>query len=138
VTVDSAAEPEPASPARGAPHAVHIHLNTAVDALAVIVFGLALASGVLGGESDPLLTILPAALVAAAVAAVVLALPRLSSAARRDPLKHPKIATAIATLADAVEDTKRLLLHRGIAYAVLRRQFGAVPTSDAGDSQGDR
>jgi uncharacterized membrane protein YbhN (UPF0104 family) len=94
-------------------------LNTAVDALAVIVFGLALASGVLTGESDPLLTILPAALVAAAVAAVALALPRLSTAAKRDPTKHAKIAAAITTLSDAVEDTKRLLFHRGSFVAVF-------------------
>jgi uncharacterized membrane protein YbhN (UPF0104 family) len=65
------------------------------------------------------LTILPAALVAAAVATVALALPRLSTAAKRDPRKHAKIAAAITTLSDAVGDTKRLLFHRGSFVAVF-------------------
>ena len=33
--------------------------------------------------------------------------------------KHPKIAAAITTLADAVEDTDRLLFHRGAWKSVL-------------------
>lgn len=33
--------------------------------------------------------------------------------------KHPKIANAIATLADAVDDTERLLFHRGAWTSVL-------------------
>ncbi len=94
-------------------------LNTAIDALTVIVLGLGLASGVLAGERNPLLTILPAALVAAAIAAVLLVLPRLSTSAKRGPIKHAKLAAAIATLADAVEDTKRLLLLRGSLVAVF-------------------
>jgi uncharacterized membrane protein YbhN (UPF0104 family) len=94
-------------------------LNTAIDALTVIVFGLALASGILAGERNPLLTILPAALVAGAVAAVLLVLPHLSAGAKRDPIKHAKVAAAITMLSDAVEDTKRLLLHRGSFVAVF-------------------
>jgi len=43
-------------------------LNTAVDALALIVFGVALAVGVVAGEGDLLLTLLPAALAAGGVA----------------------------------------------------------------------
>ncbi len=62
---------------------------------------------------------LPAVVVAAAIAAVLLIAPRASRrAARRQP-KHPKIAGAITTLANAVEDTKRLLLHRGGLTSVL-------------------
>ena len=94
-------------------------LNTAVDALALIVFGVGLAIGIFAGERHLLLTVLPAAVVAAAIAAVVLIAPRASRrAARREP-KHPKIAGTITTLADSVDDTKRLLLHRGGLTSVL-------------------
>jgi uncharacterized membrane protein YbhN (UPF0104 family) len=33
--------------------------------------------------------------------------------------KHPKVASAITTLADAVDDTERLLVHRGAWRSVL-------------------
>src|SRR5262249_33055297 len=39
-------------------------LNTTIDALALIVIGLALAAGLLSGERDPLLTVLPAGIAA--------------------------------------------------------------------------
>ena len=38
---------------------------------------------------------------------------------KRPQPKHPKIANAITTLANAVEDTKRLLVHRGGRTSVL-------------------
>jgi uncharacterized membrane protein YbhN (UPF0104 family) len=94
-------------------------LNTAVDGLAVIVFGLALATGLLPGARNPLLTLLPAAVAATAIAAALLIARRRASDAGRKPAKHARIAVAIATLAQAVEDTRRLLLHRGSYRAVL-------------------
>jgi uncharacterized membrane protein YbhN (UPF0104 family) len=88
-------------------------LNTAVDALVLIVCGVGLATGVLSGERNLLLTLLPAALAAVAVGAVLVIAPRARTRATRRRAKHRKIASLITTLADAVEDTKRLVLHRG-------------------------
>ena len=45
--------------------------------------------------------------------------PRAGIRAGRLPPRHPKIAAAITTLANAVEDTERLLFHRGDWTAVL-------------------
>jgi len=47
-------------------------LNTAIDAIALVVFGIALALGLLAGERNPLLTVLPATLGAFGVAAALL------------------------------------------------------------------
>jgi len=54
-------------------------LNTAVDALALIVFGVGLATGILAGEQSLLLTLLPAAVAATGIAAALLIAPRASS-----------------------------------------------------------
>jgi len=97
-------------------------LNTAVDALAVILFGVGLASGVFTGERHLTLTLLPALLAAAAVAAALLIARRATSFADRLEGRHPKIADSITTLAAAVDDTDRLLFHGfrgGIAKSVL-------------------
>ncbi len=94
-------------------------LNTAVDALALIVFGVGLATGILAGERRLLLTVLPAAVAATGIAAALLIARRTRSHAERLQAKHPKIASALTTLASAVDDTKRLLLHRGSWRSVL-------------------
>jgi uncharacterized membrane protein YbhN (UPF0104 family) len=94
-------------------------LNTAVDALALIVFGVGLATSILAGEPRLLLTVLPAAVAAAGIAAAVLIARRASSRAERLQAKHPKIASALNTLANAVDDTERLLFHRGSWTSVL-------------------
>jgi uncharacterized membrane protein YbhN (UPF0104 family) len=94
-------------------------LNTAVDGLAVVVFGLALASGLLPGSRDLALTLLPAAVAAAAIAAALLIAHRATRGIERKPVKHARIAVAIGTLAQAVEDTRQLLVHRGNYKAVL-------------------
>jgi uncharacterized membrane protein YbhN (UPF0104 family) len=88
-------------------------LNTAVDALALVVFGVGLASRIFAGEHDLLLTALPAALAASGIAAAVLVAPRAGRHADRLQPKHPKIAGTITALANAVGDTQRLLFHRG-------------------------
>ncbi len=88
-------------------------LNTAVDALALIVFGVGLATGIFAGEHKLLLTVLPAAVAATGIAAALLIAGRAGSYAERLQAKHPKIARAITTLAKAVDDTRRLLFHRG-------------------------
>jgi uncharacterized membrane protein YbhN (UPF0104 family) len=87
-------------------------LNTAIDALVLVVFGIALAIGLLPGKRDPLLTILPAAVAAAGVAAAVLVAARARRRPRREQRRHARVAGAVATLADAVEDTARLLTRR--------------------------
>jgi uncharacterized membrane protein YbhN (UPF0104 family) len=96
-------------------------LNTAIDALVLVVVGVGLATGLLSGEGDLALTLLPAALAAVGIAAALLAA---AHAKRHAPAQasHRRIHAAIATLADAVEDTGRLLVHR----AGLRSVVGAL------------
>jgi len=117
-------------------------LNTGIDALAIVVFGLGLATGILTGEDNLLLTLLPAALAGVGIIAAVVIAPHGDAAAKRLQVKHGKLATTITTLAAAVEDTKRVLSHRdswktvlgGIAYlgfevVVLWFAFRAVHVS---------
>jgi uncharacterized membrane protein YbhN (UPF0104 family) len=94
-------------------------LNTAVDALALIVFGVGLATSILAGEPQLLLTVLPAAVAATGIAATLLIARRASNHAERLQAKHPKIASALTTLANAVDDTERLLVHRSSWTSVL-------------------
>jgi uncharacterized membrane protein YbhN (UPF0104 family) len=93
-------------------------LNTSIDALAIVVFGLGLATGILTGEDNLLLTLLPAALAGAGITAVVLIAPRADTAAKRLQAKHRKIATTITTIGASVEDTRRLF-HRGAWVPIL-------------------
>jgi len=94
-------------------------LNTGVDALALIVFGLGLAIGLLPGERNFLLTLVPALVAAIGITgALVIAAHGAHYAARIQPT-HPKVAASIAALADGVEDTKRLLTHRAGLGSVL-------------------
>jgi len=97
-------------------------LNTAVDALALVVVGAALATGVLSGARQLTLTVLPAALAGLGIMTALLIARRATTLAETLQSNHPKIANSIATLADAVDDTDRLLFHRGGAKSV----FGAL------------
>jgi uncharacterized membrane protein YbhN (UPF0104 family) len=94
-------------------------LNTAIDGLALIFFGLALAAGILPGTRNPLLTLLPALVAAAGLAATPAVARHIARNATRRPAKHARITGAIVALAQAVEDTKRLLFDRGNYRAVL-------------------
>jgi uncharacterized membrane protein YbhN (UPF0104 family) len=94
-------------------------LNTAVDALVLVAFGLGLATGILPGERNPLLTVLPAAVAAAGIALALLLARRASRHAERLQDKHPKIADALTALSRAVDDTRQLLSHRGGLTTVL-------------------
>jgi uncharacterized membrane protein YbhN (UPF0104 family) len=94
-------------------------LNTAIDAVALVVFGVGLAAGVFVGEDNLLLTLLPAALAASGIAAALLISPRASDYANRLGAKHAKIARLITTLAEAVNDTKRVVSQRGGIPTVL-------------------
>jgi uncharacterized membrane protein YbhN (UPF0104 family) len=94
-------------------------LNTGISALAIVVFGLGLATGILSGAGNLLLTLLPAALAGAGIIAAVLIAPHADAAAKRLQAKHAKVATTITTLGAAVQDTKRLLSHRDCWRTVL-------------------
>jgi uncharacterized membrane protein YbhN (UPF0104 family) len=94
-------------------------LNTAVDALVVIVFGVGLATGVLAGEGNLLLTLLPAALAATGIVAATALARRAGARAKRLEATHGKIAATLSTLAASVEDTRRLLFSRGAWTPVL-------------------
>jgi len=87
-------------------------LNTAVSALALILFGVGLAAHIFHGKHPLLLTLVPATVAAIGTASVLSISARASSHAPRLRAKHPKIAAALTTLADAVTDT-RGLFHRG-------------------------
>jgi uncharacterized membrane protein YbhN (UPF0104 family) len=97
-------------------------LNTAMDALALIIFGIGLATGLLSGKHNLSLTLLPAVLAAIGLAAALLIAHRATSFADRVRRRHPKIAGSIGTLAAAVDDTEQLLVHRGGFKAVLGAQ----------------
>ena len=88
-------------------------LNTAVSAFELIVLGIGLAIGVFPGEDNLLLTLLPAAVAAAGIVGALLLSRRSSAHAERLQAKHPKIATSISTLGDAVADTKALFRRGG-------------------------
>jgi uncharacterized membrane protein YbhN (UPF0104 family) len=93
-------------------------LNTAIDALTLVVVGLGLAVGLLGGERKLTLTLLPAAVAAAGVTLALLAAARIKNHGRPEHPRFPKVSAAIVTLADSVQDTGRLLVHRSGLKAV--------------------
>jgi uncharacterized membrane protein YbhN (UPF0104 family) len=94
-------------------------LNTAVDALVLIAAGVGLAVGAFAGERHLALTALPAAVAAAGMVGALLIAHRARGRVARLRSGHPKIANTIAALADAVEDTEQLLVHRGAWTSVL-------------------
>ena len=94
-------------------------LNTGADAVALVLFGLGLAAGIFAGEDRLLLTLVPAAVAACGIAAALVIAPRASTFAARLEAKHAKIARSITTLADAVNDTKRVLSDPGGSVTVL-------------------
>jgi uncharacterized protein (TIRG00374 family) len=94
-------------------------LNTGIDALALIVFGTGLAIGIFPGEDKLTLTLVPAVVAAIGIVGALLIARSGAGYAERAHDAHPKTAAAIEALADAVEDTKRLLTHRDGLKAVL-------------------
>jgi uncharacterized membrane protein YbhN (UPF0104 family) len=94
-------------------------LNTAVDALVLVVFGVGLATGVFAHEGNLLLTLLPAALAGVAIIAVTLIARRVGARAKGLDARHGKIASALSTVAASVGDTRRLLFSRGAWTPVL-------------------
>lgn len=86
-------------------------LNTAVDALALIVFGLGLAVGLFPGEHNLLLTLVPALIAAAGCAAVLLIARRATKYSERLETNHPKLASSVTSLATAVTATAQIIFH---------------------------
>lgn len=88
--------------------AVLFLVTTVINAITLVIAGLALGVGILPGPTDPLLTLLPAGLVIVAVAAV-LALPRASE--RFAMARGTGRAAALARgTARSIRDTRRILL----------------------------
>jgi hypothetical protein len=105
-------------------------LNTAVDALALIVFGVGLAIGIFPGAGNLLLTLLPAALATAGIGAALLIARGATRYSQRVESDHPKLATAVASLSDAVTATEQIVFHRerrsGLLGAVAYLGFDAL------------
>jgi uncharacterized membrane protein YbhN (UPF0104 family) len=94
-------------------------LNTAVDALAIVLFGIGLWIGLFSGETDPALTLLPAGTVVVALALALFIARRSERVAARLQASRPKLSKGVETLALAVENTKTMLRHRGSTRIVL-------------------
>ena len=88
-------------------------LNTAVDALALVVYGAGLAIGLFAGTPNLLLTLLPAAVATVGIGIMLLIARRAAVFAGRTRSDHPKLAGWIDSVAGAVGDTERILFHRG-------------------------
>jgi uncharacterized membrane protein YbhN (UPF0104 family) len=94
-------------------------LNTGVDAVAIVVFGVLLALGFFGGGPTLALTLGPALVVAAGLVLVLVVASSAERLARRIRPRRPRIASSIATLALAVKNTRDMLRHRGSGRIVL-------------------
>jgi hypothetical protein len=105
-------------------------LNTAVDALALIVFGIGLAIGIFPGARNLLLTLLPAALAALGIGAVLLITRGATTYSQRVESDHPKLASAIASVSNAVAATEQIIFHRdrrsGLLGALAYLGFDAL------------
>ncbi len=86
-------------------------LNTAVDALALLVVGVALAVGILRGSGALELTLVPAVVAAIGLAGALLLARRLQARADRERQIHAKRAEALGTLSESVKDVDRFLFH---------------------------
>ncbi len=98
---------------------VLMFLNTGVDALAVVFFGVGLGIGLFSGSSDPALTWLPAVVVAGAIVLALFVARRAEALGERIKGRRPKLAVGITTLATAVRGTEQMLRHRGSGKIVL-------------------
>lgn len=97
-------------------------LNTAIDALALIAFGVLLGLGILAGRNDLTLTIVPAVVAGILLGAAIAIAHRADHFAARLEGRRPRVAAGIATIARAVEDTGKLVFGR----RDWRTLFGAL------------
>lgn len=105
-------------------------LNTAVDALALIVFGIGLAIGIFPGARNLLLTLLPAGLAASGIGAALLIARGANGYSKRVESAHPKLATAVGSVSNAVAATQQIVFHRdrrtGLLGAIAYLGFDAL------------
>jgi hypothetical protein len=94
-------------------------LNTAVDALALVVFGAGLALGIFAGERNLVLTLLPAGAAAAGIVAALVIARRAARYVPRMQTRRPRLASSITSLACAVDATDRILFHRGGLRSII-------------------
>jgi uncharacterized membrane protein YbhN (UPF0104 family) len=88
-------------------------LNTSIDALALVFFGILLGLGIASGKHDVTLTLIPATVAAFGVGAAILIARRAERFAARLESCHGRLAASIGTVARAVDDTRKLVFHRG-------------------------
>ncbi len=88
-------------------------LNTAIDALALISFGVLLGLGIFAGRNDLTLTIVPAVVAGVLLGAAIAIARRADHFAAKLEGRRPRVAAGIATVARAVEDTGKLVFGRG-------------------------
>ncbi|MHB1539676.1 MAG: lysylphosphatidylglycerol synthase transmembrane domain-containing protein, partial [Solirubrobacteraceae bacterium] len=101
-----------ASPERVARRSALLFLLTsAVNVCAVLAIGVLMWLGILPGSTNPLLTILPAAMAAGAIAGSIAIAAWTKRFARRIDSYHPRTAIVLRGVADAVWDSVRLLRH---------------------------
>jgi uncharacterized membrane protein YbhN (UPF0104 family) len=93
-------------------------LNTAIDALALVVCGFGLAVGVFPGQQSAFLTWLPAAVACVGIAGALLLARGGARRAQALEARHPKLAESIGTVSTAVRGTGRILFHRGSRRSV--------------------
>lgn len=94
-------------------------LNSTVDGLAIVFFGLGLATGLFSGEDNLLLTLLPALVVVVGLALALFIAGRAERLAKRLHDRRPKLSKGVVTLATSVQNIKRMLRHRGSTKIVL-------------------
>jgi uncharacterized protein (TIRG00374 family) len=84
-------------------------LTSAVNMIAVAVFGVLMGLGVIAGSTNPLLTFLPAGAAILAIVATLALAGWAHGAARRAELKERRWAVFAAVLSEAVEDAVRMI-----------------------------
>jgi uncharacterized membrane protein YbhN (UPF0104 family) len=87
-------------------------LTSAVNVGAVVAIGLPMWLGLFPGSSNPLLTLLPAAVALASIVATLLLAAWARRATARRPLEHGRVAVALTALSGGVADAVRLIRAR--------------------------
>ena len=86
-------------------------LNTAVDAVVLLLVGLGLAIGLLPGSGNLALTLAPAAVAAGGLTGTLLLARRMQKISDAEQPAHAKRAAVLGTLSQAVVDVDRFVFH---------------------------
>jgi uncharacterized membrane protein YbhN (UPF0104 family) len=121
---------------------VLMFLNSTIDGLAIIFFGLGLALGIFGGEASLALTLLPAVVLSVGFVLALVIAGKADVLSARTAARRPKVSAAIGTLAKAVEGVYALLRHRGsvkiVLGAIVYLMFDMLVLSTAFTAIGDQ